>query len=119
MAFSLPTFSPNLASRPQKDRLKLFARWLGIVREAEGNYKATHGRYGDLGDLRTELLRGDRAALGVACFIGIYRTTRILVDALCFSHADWPKGMAFVVGHALLTLLLGLFVGLVWLRPNS
>ena len=77
--------------------------------------------------LHTELLRGDRAALGLACFIGIYWTARILVDALYFSHADWPQGSVFVVGHALLTLLfsvlaasyLGLFVWHVWLRPNS
>jgi len=77
--------------------------------------------------LHTELLQGDRAALGLAGFIGIYWTTRILVDALYFSHADWPKGMAFVVGHALLTLLfcwlavsyVGLFVWQVWLRANG
>lgn len=77
--------------------------------------------------LHTELLRGDRAALGLACFIGIYWTTRILADALYFSHADWPKGTAFVVGHALLTSLFlvlaasyaGLFVWHVWLRANS
>ena len=77
--------------------------------------------------LHTELLRGDRAALGLACFIGIYWTTRILVDAIYFSHEDWPKGTAFVVGHTLLTLLffvlaasyLGLFIWNVWLRRNS
>jgi hypothetical protein len=76
--------------------------------------------------LHTELLRGDRAALGLACFIGVYWTTRILADALYFSHADWPKGTAFVVGHALLTLLfsvlaatyIGLFVWQVWLRAE-
>ncbi len=55
--------------------------------------------------LHRELLRGDRAALGLASFIGLYWTTRILVDFLYFSHADWPKGTAFVVGHFLLTLL--------------
>jgi hypothetical protein len=55
--------------------------------------------------LHEELLRGDRAALGLAAFIGIYWTTRIVVDAFYFSHADWPKGRAFVFGHALLTLL--------------
>src|SRR2546425_5461350 len=76
--------------------------------------------------LHTELLRGDRAALGLACFIGIYWTTRILADAFYFSHADWPKGTAFVVGHALLTSLFlglaasyaGLFVWRVWLKSN-
>jgi len=77
--------------------------------------------------LHEELLRGDRAALGLACFIGIYWTARILVDAIYFSHADWPKGAAFVVGHALLTLLfcclaasyLGLFAWQVWIRKNG
>ncbi|MGA8621140.1 MAG: hypothetical protein WB660_21785 [Candidatus Sulfotelmatobacter sp.] len=77
--------------------------------------------------LHKEMLRGDRAALGVACFIGIYWTARILVDALYFSHADWPKGIVFVVGHTLLTLLflalatsyLGLFIWHVWLQSNS
>jgi hypothetical protein len=73
--------------------------------------------------IHSELLRGDRAAMGLACFIGIYWTARILVDAIYFSHADWPQGTLFVVGHALLTLLfsflaasyLGLFVWHVWL----
>lgn len=77
--------------------------------------------------LHTELLRGDRAALGFACFVGIYWTARILVDAFYFSHEDWPKGTKFVVGHLLLTSLffslaasyLGLFIWQVWLRGNT
>jgi hypothetical protein len=77
--------------------------------------------------LHTEFLEGDRAALGLACFIGFYWTARILVDATYFSHADWPKGRAFVVGHALLTLLfsflaasyVGLFVWHVWVRATG
>jgi len=68
--------------------------------------------------LHAELLSGDRAALALALFIGIYWTSRILVDLFYFSHKDWPKGKQFVVGHALLTALfsalalsyLGLFV---------
>jgi hypothetical protein len=76
--------------------------------------------------LHTELLRGDRAALGLACFIGLYWTARILVDVLYFSHTDWPKGRVFVLGHALLTLLfvvlatsyLALFVWRVWLNTT-
>jgi RsiW-degrading membrane proteinase PrsW (M82 family) len=59
--------------------------------------------------LHRELLRGDRAAMGVTCFIAIYWTTRILVDAFYFSHQDWPSGRQFVVGHFLLT---GLFLAL-------
>jgi len=76
--------------------------------------------------LHTELLRGDRAALGLAAFVGIYWTTRVLVDAFYFSHADWPKGKQFAVGHALLTALfcflaasyLALFVWNVWVRTT-
>jgi len=72
--------------------------------------------------LHGELLRGERAAMGLAAFIGLYWTARILVDAFYFSHADWPPGRMFVIGHALLTMLfcflavsyLGLFVWRVW-----
>ncbi len=55
--------------------------------------------------MHSEMLRGDRAALGIACFIGTYWTARIIVDALYFSHNDWPKGKYFVLGHTLLTSL--------------
>jgi hypothetical protein len=55
--------------------------------------------------LHSELLRGDKAALGLATFIGIYWTGRILVDAFYFSHQDWPRGRFYVVGHILLTSL--------------
>lgn len=68
--------------------------------------------------LHDEMLRGDRAALGIALFIGIHWAARIAVDFFYFDHNDWPRGPAFVVGHALLTALfvaltsvyLGLFV---------
>ena len=77
--------------------------------------------------LHTELLRGDRAAMGLACFIGSYWTARILVDAFYCSHEDWPKGKQFVIGHALLTCLFvalaltywALVVWQVWLRAKS
>lgn len=77
--------------------------------------------------LHEELLHGSRAALGLECFIGIYWTTRVMVDAFYFSHEDWPKGRQFVVGHILLTSLFVwlaasywmLFVWQVWLRRND
>lgn len=77
--------------------------------------------------LHEEMLRGERTALGLASFIGIYWTARILVDAFYFSHADWPKGKEFVVGHILLSSLfitlavsyLGLVVWHIALRANS
>ncbi len=59
--------------------------------------------------LHNELLRGDRAALGLACLIGGFWTARLLVDFFYFSHEDWPKGRFFVVGHCMLT---GLFIAL-------
>jgi alginate O-acetyltransferase complex protein AlgI len=55
--------------------------------------------------LHDELLQGDRAALALAAFIGIYWTCRVAVDAVYFDHRDWPKGAAFVVGHVMLTAL--------------
>jgi hypothetical protein len=73
--------------------------------------------------LHNELLRGDRAALGVAAFIGVYWATRILVDFTYYDHKDWPRGRGFVAGHILLSLLfaflsstyISLFVWRVWL----
>lgn len=55
--------------------------------------------------LHGEMLRGDRAALGVALFIGVYWMLRIAVDFFYYDHTDWPRGKGFVVGHILLTLL--------------
>ncbi len=59
--------------------------------------------------LHRELLRGDRAALALAGFIGLYWVARIVVDTFYFDHADWPRGRAFVLGHVMLT---GLFIAL-------
>jgi alginate O-acetyltransferase complex protein AlgI len=64
--------------------------------------------------LHNELLRGDRAALGLAAFIGTYWTARISVDAFYFSHEDWPKGRLFVIGHFLLTSLFLFLAGSYW-----
>lgn len=64
--------------------------------------------------LHQELLRGDRATLGLACFIGTYWTVRIGVDAFYFSHEDWPEGRQFVIGHILLTCLFTALAGSYW-----
>lgn len=55
--------------------------------------------------LHSDILHGDRAALGLAIFIGGYWAARVLVDFTYYEHRDWPRGRAFVAGHALLTLL--------------
>lgn len=64
--------------------------------------------------LREELLRGDRAALALAAFIGVYWSARIGVDLFYFEHADWPQGRGLVLGHALLMLLFA-FLALTYL----
>jgi len=74
--------------------------------------------------LHAEMLRGDRAALGLALFIGIYWALRIAVDFTYYEHKDWPRGGSFVIGHILLTSLfgylavanLGLVIWKVWAR---
>jgi hypothetical protein len=55
--------------------------------------------------LHREILRGDRAALALAFFIGLYWLLRIVVDFAYFSHRDWPRGAASRIGHVLLTSL--------------
>ncbi|HXG60741.1 MAG TPA: hypothetical protein VNO22_05185 [Planctomycetota bacterium] len=55
--------------------------------------------------LREEMLRGDRAAVALAAFIGLYWLARILVDVFWLGHSGWPRGRALVVGHALLAAL--------------
>ncbi len=67
--------------------------------------------------LHAELLRGDKAALALATFIGLYWLARLVIDATYFSHHDWPPGRAFVVGHVLLNVLFAaltvIYLGLV------
>jgi hypothetical protein len=55
--------------------------------------------------LHDEFLSGDRAALGIAAFIGVYWAARIAVDFTYYGHKDWPSGRGFIAGHILLTLL--------------
>jgi len=55
--------------------------------------------------LHEEMLRGDRAALALASFIGVYWLLRIVVDFTYYSHRDWPAGLTFRIGHVLLTSL--------------
>ncbi|HUL15749.1 MAG TPA: hypothetical protein VLV88_07110 [Terriglobales bacterium] len=65
--------------------------------------------------LHAEIMRGNRAALALAFFIGFYWMLRIVVDFAYYSHRDWPSGAAFRVGHVLLTSLFvflsGTFLG--------
>lgn len=55
--------------------------------------------------LHSELLHGDRAALALALFIGVYWTLRIVVEFFYYDLADWPEGRGLAAGRILLTLL--------------
>jgi len=75
--------------------------------------------------LHRELMRGESAALALACFIGFYWLLRVVVDFAYYSHQDWPKGAAFRLGHVLLTSLFvflsSSYLGLTlwhWLRAS-
>ncbi len=67
--------------------------------------------------LHDELLRGDRSAVGLAAFIGVFWLTRLVMDFTVHTHADWPAGKRFVVAHVLLfilfTALASTYLGLV------
>lgn len=64
--------------------------------------------------LRDEMLRGDKAAVALAAFIGVYWAARIGVDVFYFRHEDWPKGPGLILGHALLVMLFA-FLALTYL----
>jgi hypothetical protein len=64
--------------------------------------------------LHQEFLTGDRVAVGLSAFIAIFWTLRILVDIFYYDHADWPKGVRFVVGHCLLTALFVALAATYW-----
>ena len=47
--------------------------------------------------LHDELLRGDRAAIGLAAFTRGYWIARIAVDFTYYEHKDWPAGRSLVI----------------------
>ncbi|MGH9734712.1 MAG: hypothetical protein ACRD8A_09010 [Candidatus Acidiferrales bacterium] len=55
--------------------------------------------------LHGDILRGQRGAVALAAFIGVYWLLRVVVDFTYYDHSDWPTGRAFVAGHILLTSL--------------
>jgi hypothetical protein len=60
------------------------------------------------------LLRPEPAATAILLFIALFWTGRIVVDALYFRHADWPRGELFVVGHTCLTTLFVVLAAVHW-----
>ncbi|RYX84616.1 hypothetical protein EON83_09720 [bacterium] len=57
--------------------------------------------------LHGELLRGDKAAVTISIFIGVFWAARVGTDLFYFKHDDWPRGWEFEVGHVALTFLFG------------
>lgn len=55
--------------------------------------------------LHDEMLRGDRSAVALAAFIGLYWLGRVVIDATSFRDAPWPPGRLFRLGHAALVAL--------------
>jgi alginate O-acetyltransferase complex protein AlgI len=55
--------------------------------------------------LHDDFLAGAPAARGLAFFIAVFWSIRVLADVFWYDHHDWPKGNLFVTGHALLTSL--------------
>lgn len=55
------------------------------------------------GLLHSEMMRGDRAAVAVSVWIGIFWSTRVAVDLFYFKPDDWPRGRLFEIGHTFLT----------------
>ena len=59
-------------------------------------------------------LTGDPVARGLAVFIAIFWTIRVLVDLFWYDHRDWPPGNALLVGHALVTSLFCSLAAIYW-----
>src|SRR6266700_4176187 len=91
------------------DRVMSGALWFG----AAGQFLLLVGTYLTFGILtlllHAELLRGDKAALALASFIGLYWLARLVIDGVYYHHDAWPQGRIFVVAHVLLDCL---FAGL-------
>jgi hypothetical protein len=56
--------------------------------------------------LHDEMLSGDKAALALALFIGVWWGARLLVGLFYYDKNDWPKGRYYAIGQVLLTLLM-------------
>jgi len=69
--------------------------------------------------LHDSFLAGDPAARGLAIFIAIFWTGRILADIFWYDHTDWPPGNALVAGHALLTSLFCTLATIYWFTALS
>jgi hypothetical protein len=59
--------------------------------------------------LHGEMVRGDRSAVALAAFIGLYWLARLVVDATAFRGAPWPQGWLYRLAHVGLVALFAYF----------
>jgi len=64
--------------------------------------------------LHDAFLAGNGAARGLALFIAVFWTIRVLADFVWYDRRDWPPGNALVAGHALLTTLFCSLAAVYW-----
>jgi hypothetical protein len=60
--------------------------------------------------LHDGMVRGDRSAVALAAFIGLYWLVRIVVDATALRDAPLTRGVPYGLGHIALVALFGYFV---------
>jgi hypothetical protein len=100
--FVLPVVSVQIPGRfhwrVELSRLSELNRKLLLV--ATGYIVFTYLAFGVLTlALHDEMVAGDRAASGLALFIGAYWLVRLVIDWFWFGHRIWPPGRRFVIAH--------------------
>jgi hypothetical protein len=98
----------RLGWRTELPRMSVANRKLFLV--ATGYVVLTYLAFGVLTlVLHDELVRGDRAAIALAAFIGLYWLVRLVLDATWFGHGEWPRGWRFVLAHVAIDGLFAFF----------
>jgi alginate O-acetyltransferase complex protein AlgI len=64
--------------------------------------------------LHDSFLAGDPGARGLAGFIAVFWSARVVIDIVWYDAADWPAGNALVAGHALVSTLFCALATVYW-----
>jgi len=62
--------------------------------------------------LHDDLLAGERAAVAIALFGGLYWLSRLFTDLVVWRDEDWPPGELVFVGHVMLNGLFSMMTGI-------
>lgn len=52
--------------------------------------------------LHEAMLTGEQSAVVIAGFMGVWWTTRLVIDVFWYRHRDWPAGLRYVLAHGML-----------------